>query len=203
MKTSEFTATDSITLKAELAEIYKQARKEKMYITNRAISENFCITWKDMMLSYDYNAVCLDRIYKPSHIKEEERDIWDTSSKLIPIMENIQALQKEISEKNPEELSDEEKIYYQENFERLNKIIENTPPELKKIKMPLYINSVTEQEWPVMSLESFSDEQIAELTDILADYALHTKAFLFFREQSAELKVALLDCGEWFDLFVI
>ena len=35
MKTSEFTATDSITLKAELAEIYKQAREEKMYTTNR------------------------------------------------------------------------------------------------------------------------------------------------------------------------
>lgn len=202
MKTMEFKANDSITLKAMIEEIYKQAREDKMFVVNRPMSGNFSIVWKDMMAGYDYDTICIDRIYKPQYIKKAQRDIYETSPAAIEILKNIENVEEQMSKTKEEDMSDEEKQYYISTIDKLTESFKNTPPALVKKDVELYINDLTNQEWAVQCVGEYSDELISEIADMFANYVLSVKYFLRFHKQLSEVTICAIDCGEWFDVFV-
>ena len=79
----------------------------------------------------------------------------------------------------------------------------NIKPKIVQKTMPIYINTITGIEYPLIPLIDTKDDELEELATFIASFILHSKFFITGMEQRDPIMIEFVNTGEWADAFCI
>ncbi len=201
MKNWQRRASDSIELQTLILELYKEARADGLFIIDRKKSDAFGIALREMETSYEANVVPFERFFAPANIKHEKRDMYEYSEKDIKKVEEFERFLKEIEENPPKDDIEAQEISLKitEKTDELT----NVKPKVVQKTMPIYINTITGTEYPLIPLIDAKDDELEKLAQFISSFILHSKFFITGMEQRDPIMIEFVNTGEWADAFCI
>lgn len=202
-------ARTTVELQDNIYSILRRYRKQDFYIVDRNRCINFGSIFRDGTLGYSNIDLFCERIFAPHTIKVMSEDVNYLSQEDTDIIEYLGEAHNYMSEiaEKPESADPDKVSRYKMVIDDLTPIANNITPLTKKVDVPFYVNTLTKERFPVVSLKDAKDEDLKEWADVLARYVevaklTITPAAFDSNQQPDGLSVMVVDSGNWCDIVI-
>ncbi len=209
MRKNFVTAKDSSELYKSIRKELSKAKRNGYYIVDRNKTQNFGTIFREGVSSYSSIDLFCERFYKKSvvevlnkpinTISEDDQAIIDEYIKATDYLEN---LPKDFNEIDTDKVN-----YYSMVANDLPTVIRGIEPIEKNVDIPFYVNWLTKEEFPLVSLETATEENLDKWARKLTVFAevnkdMITPAAFSPYSQPNGLMVMIIRTPQWVDLVI-
>lgn len=209
MRKNFVTAKDSSELYKSIRKELSKAKRNGYYIVDRNKTQNFGTIFREGVSSYSSIDLFCERFYKKSvvevlnkpinTISEDDQAIIDEYIKATDCLEN---LPKDFNEIDTDKVN-----YYSMVANDLPTVIRGIEPIEKNVDIPFYVNWLTKEEFPLVSLETATEENLDKWARKLTVFAevnkdMITPAAFSPYSQPNGLMVMVIRTPQWVDLVI-
>lgn len=196
-------------LKEAIESYLKEFKEQEAYIADRSLYARFGSIFKDGMSAYSEYDLFVERVYKKkfvktlekeiSHYKKLDMDILDTYADNINFIRNVAEM---VIEAEPEEVEKAKMI-----TSDIEKIIPTMQPVTDKIGLPFFVNNITGEEIPLITMGSVTDEALDEWAEKLAMFvecykSIVTPMLMSTATNVEGLTISIVNNIYWYDIIV-
>lgn len=209
MRKNFVTAKDSSELYKSIRKELSKAKRNGYYIVDRNKTQNFGTIFREGVSSYSSIDLFCERFYKKSvvevlnkpinTISEDDQAIIDEYIKATDYLEN---LPKDFNEIDTDKVN-----YYSMVANDLPTVIRGIEPIEKNVDIPFYVNWLTKEEFPLVSLGTATEENLDKWARKLTVFAevnkdMITPAAFSPYSQPNGLMVMIIRTPQWIDLVI-
>lgn len=209
MRKNFVTAKDSSELYKSIRKELSKAKRNGYYIVDRNKTQNFGTIFREGVSSYSSIDLFCERFYKKSvvevlnkpinTISEDDQAIIDEYIKATDYLEN---LPKDFNEVDTDKVN-----YYSMVANDLPTVIKGIEPIEKNVDIPFYVNWLTKEEFPLVSLGTATEENLDKWARKLTVFAevnkdMITPAAFSPYSQPNGLMVMIIRTPQWVDLVI-
>lgn len=209
MRKNFVTAKDSSELYKSIRKELSKAKRNGYYIVDRNKTQNFGTIFREGVSSYSSIDLFCERFYKKSvvevlnkpinTISEDDQAIIDEYIKATDYLEN---LPKDFNEVDTDKVN-----YYSMVANDLPTVIRGIEPIEKNVDIPFYVNWLTKEEFPLVSLGTATEENLDKWARKLTVFAevnkdMITPAAFSPYSQPNGLMVMIIRTPQWVDLVI-
>lgn len=196
-------------LKDAIKGYLKKYQEEGAYIADRSLYAGFGNVFKDGMNAYSEYDLFVERIYKPKFIKKIDKDIshydkldmdiLDVYTENINFIRNVAEM---VVEAEPEEVEKAKTITTD-----IEKIIPTLKPVTDTVSLPFFVNNITEEEIPLITMANVTEEALEEWAEKLAMFvechkSIVTPVLMSGAASADGLTVYIVNSVYWYDIVV-
>ena len=201
--------SSTIGLKDAINKYLKEFQEQGAYIADRSLYAGFGGIFRDGMSAYSDYDLFVERIYKPKFVKEIDKDIshydkldmdiLDVYTQNINFIKNVAEM---VVEAEPEEVEKAKMITAD-----IEKIIPTLKPVTDVVKLPFFVNNITEEEIPLITIANVTDEALEEWAEKLTMFvecykSIVTPVLMSGAANTDGLTVYIVNNVYWYDIVV-
>ena len=196
-------------LKDAILSYLKDFKGQEAYIVDRSLYARFGDIFKDGMNACSEYDLFVERVYKKKFIKMIEKDISHYEKLDMDILEvyteNINFIQnvaEMVVEAEPEEVEKAKMVTAD-----IEKIIPGMQPVTDTIELPFFVNNITGEEIPLITMSGVTDEALDEWAEKLAMFvechkSIVTPVLMSTATNKNGLSVFIVNNIYWYDIIV-
>lgn len=196
-------------LKDAILSYLKDFKGQEAYIADRSLYARFGDIFKDGMNACSEYDLFVERVYKKKFIKMIEKDISHYEKLDMDILEvyteNINFIQnvaEMVIEAEPEEVEKAKMVTAD-----IEKIIPGMQPVTDTIELPFFVNNITGEEIPLITMSGVTDEALDEWAEKLAMFvechkSIVTPVLMSTATNKNGLSVYIVNNIYWYDIIV-
>ena len=196
-------------LKEAIENYLKDFKEKGDYIADRSLYAGFGNIFKDGMVAYSENDLFVERVYKKkfvqmlekevSHYEKLDMDILEFYTDNINFIRNVADM---VVEAETEEVEKAKMI-----TSDIEKIIPTMQPVADKIELPFFVNNITSEEIPLITMSGVTDEALDEWAEKLAMFVecyktIVTPLLMTTATNNDGLTVSVVNNIYWYDIIV-
>lgn len=201
--------SSTIELKDAIKGYLKEFKEQEAYIADRSLYAGFENIFRDGMNAYSEYNLFVERIYKPKFVKEIDKDIshyekldmdiLDVYTKNINFLRNVAEM---VVEAEPEEVEKAKMI-----TSDIEKIIPTLKPVTDSVALPFFVNNITDEEIPLITMKNVTDEALDEWAEKLTMFvecfkSIVTPMLMSNATNADGLTVSVVNNIYWYDIIV-
>ena len=196
-------------LKETLENLLKQFKEQEAYIADRSLYARFGSIFQDGISAYSEYDLFVERVYKKnsaqilekeiSHYEKTDMDLLDVYTQNMNFIRNVADM---VIEAEAEEV-DKAKMIASD----IEKLIPAMQPVTDKVGLPFFVNNITEEEVPLITLSGVTDEALEEWAEKLTAFtecfkSIVTPILMSTATNKDGLTVSVVNSVYWYDIIV-